>query len=72
MDTLNKYKRLPEFGLNYYESLFKNNTRGIFHTYRAFDLFTIAVSAGLFEWKCTLDSTQYGSAQALKIPPAIS
>lgn len=60
MDTLNKYKRLPENGLTFYETLFRNNTPGAFHTYRAFDLFTIAVSAGLFEWQRTLDSEQYG------------
>lgn len=60
MDTLNKYKRLPESGLNYVESLYKNNTPRVLHTYRAFNLFIIAVSAGLFEWKSALDSKQYG------------
>lgn len=58
MDTLNKYKRLPESGLNYLESLYKNNTPGAFHTYRAFDLFIIAIDAGLFTWQNTLDSEQ--------------
>lgn len=59
MDTLNKYKRLPSYGLNYYESLFRNNTPGVFHTYRAYDLFTIAVSAGLFTWQNMLGSEEF-------------
>lgn len=59
MDTLNKYQRIPEFGQNYAESLFTHNTPGALHTYRAFDLFNIAIAAGLFAWQNTLDSEQH-------------
>lgn len=53
--NLDKYRRMPEFGENYAESLFLYNTPDIFHTYRAFDLFTIATAAGLFSWNNTME-----------------
>lgn len=59
MDLLNKYKRMPATGLNYVESLFFRNTPNVFHTYRAYDLFTIAAAGGWFEWQCMYTTEQF-------------
>ena len=59
MDLLNKYKRMPATGENYGEALFIHNTPAAFHTYRAFDLFNIAIAGGWFMWQCLLNDEQH-------------
>ena len=60
MDLLNsKYKRMPTTGQDYGEVLFLKNTPAVFHTYRAYDLFNIAITAGLFEWENQLNTEQF-------------